>query len=185
MTHLLKSAGLFLLVIFAGVSVQATDTTSGEDGIDRLSFMEGRWTIVAQYHGEDGWDTPLPAQRATADTVLGKSFVRLNAPVAFPGATFQFEMTLSYDRFHNIYRFAFLDDLNGYMDIYTGGFEGDTLIVTNANTGTDFPDGNGGVVIGKLEIMKTESGYQLLGHISGSKEGPYTPYMKLTFTPAD
>lgn len=184
MTHFLKASLLALLLLNPTFAIAADEPAVEQGGIERLDFMKGRWNIVAQYYDKDGWGEPLKAERATADTALGGAFVRLNAPIAFPGATFQFEMTLSYDRFHGNYRFAFLDDLNGYMDIYTGDFVGDTLVVSNAETGTDFPDGNGGVVIGKLEISKLDAGYQLLGHIAGQAEGPYTPYMKLTFTPA-
>ena len=93
-------------------------------------------------------------------------------------------MTLSYDQFNHAYRVVFLDDVNGFMDIYAGQLENEVLIVSNANTGTTFPDGQGGVVIGKLVFEKTHLGFQLNAYTSGSEDGPFDPYMTMGFSPA-
>lgn len=54
------------------------------------------------------------------DTIVCGSFYRILTLVAFPGAAFQFEMTLSYDKFNDAYRVLLFDDINGYLDLYSG-----------------------------------------------------------------
>ena len=120
---------------------------------------------------------------AVAQSVIGGSFIRLNMPVAFPGATFQFELTLSYDSFNNIFRLVALDDVNGYMDVYSGQLKDGILIVTNNTTGSAFPDGQGGFVYGKLEIRQAKIGFQILGYTSSHINEPFAPYMQLDFSP--
>lgn len=172
---LLRKAALALLVLFT-VPAQA------QDGLDALTYMKGKWTVSGAFYENGAWGAPTAPMRATGDTVLGGAFIRLDAPISFPGADFQFEMTVSYDRFHGSYRLAFLDDLNGYMDIYEGGQRGGVLTVSNADTGTHFPDGEGGIVIGKMDIEKTPQGFVLNAFTASEKDGPYSPYMRLEFT---
>ena len=80
-------------------------------------------------------------------------------------------------------RLAILDDVNGFMDIYYGDMEGGILSASNLETGTAFPDGNGGFVFGKLEIEQTSGGFQIRGFISSGKDQPFEPYMSLDFSP--
>lgn len=162
-----------------------TPALQAGDSLKAINYMTGRWTVSTSFHGENGWVEPQATTRATADTTLGGSFIRLNMPIPFPEANFQFELTLSYDRFNDAYRLAALDDLNGYLDVYEGQMEGGTLVVTNTGTGTAFPDGQGGKVYGKLEITPTETGFLLLGYTASEKSGPFSPYMKMAFTPAE
>ena len=168
---------LFLILI-------VTTAAKANEPFDAIQYVEGQWQVVTTFFEEGKWGTPSPATTTVAERALGGAFIRLNTPIPFPGATFQFEMTLSYDRFNHVYRVAFLDDLNGYMDIYTGQMEDGILTITNTNSGTAFPDGNGGFVYGKLEIQPTKDGFSLHAYTSGSVEGPFASYMKLEFTAA-
>jgi hypothetical protein len=163
-----------LLVIFPIV-------TNASDQVDAIRYIEGRWTMVATFFDEGKWGTPAAPVSAVAQSILGGAFIRINMPVAFPGAIFQFELTLSYDSFNNVYRLAALDDVNGYLDIYSGQMIDKVLMATNNTTGSAFPDGNGGFVYGKLEIQQTEHGFQILGYTSSSNNEPFAPYMKLAF----
>ncbi len=168
---------LFMTALFLAFTASAQAKGSLED----LSYIEGKWSVTSSFYVEDKWTEPMASMRATADTVLGGSFIRVDAPVSFSGGIFQFEMTLSFDRFHSIYRTMFLDDLNGYMDVYVGKMKNGILSVSNAETGSSFPDGNGGVVIGSLDIEKTEGGFVITSFIASGKAGPYAPYMRLGF----
>jgi hypothetical protein len=174
---LLQMAAFMLLFVFV-------PTVQAQDSLENLAYIKGKWTVTTAFYEEGKLGPVSEPDRAAADTVLGGSFIRIDAPVSFPGGTFLFEMTLSYDQFHQVYRLAFLDDLNGYMDVYEGTMNEGVLSVNNADTGSNFPDGNGGVVIGKLEFTKTEDGFLVTSYIASQKEGPYSPYMRLTFTAA-
>ncbi len=167
--------------------VTATAGDNTNEQFNAIRYVEGPWNVVTTFFEDGKWGTPSPATRTLAESAMGGAFIRLNTPVPFAGATFQFEMfrfemTLSYDRFNHVYRVAFLDDLNGYMDIYTGQIKDGILTIENTNTGTAFPDGNGGFVYGKLEIQPTEDGFSLHAYTSGSVEGPFVAHMKLEFT---
>lgn len=176
----MKNVFYCVAVMILGLNFAA----GAQDSLEALSYMKGKWTVTSSFHEDGKWADPTAPMRATADTVLGGSFIRVHAPVSFPGSTFQFEMTLSYDRFHGVYRAMFLDDLNGYMDVYLGTSEGEVLSLNNAETGTSFPDGEGGVVIGKLDIEKSADGFVVTSFIATEKTGPYNPFMRLKFIEA-
>ena len=163
--------------------VMSTTVVNASEQIDATRYLEGRWNMVANFFEDGKWGTPKAPEIATAKKVFGSAFIRMEMPVAFPGTAFQFEITLSYDRFNNVYRLAALDDVNGYMDIYSGQVNDGMLTLTNATTGTAFPDGEGGFVYGKVEIHQTKEGFQFQGYTSSNPKGPFAPYMKLDFTP--
>lgn len=174
MKHICKA--LFALLVLITSPVHA------EEGLDALSYMKGQWFASGAFYEEGKLGEPSVKKRATADTVLGGAFIRLDAPINFSGSEFQFEVTFSYDRFHDNYRLVFLDDLNGYIDVYVGTLQDGVLSVSNADTDTHFPDGQGGVVMAKLDIEKSTEGFVLNAFLASAKEGPYTPYMRLEFT---
>ncbi|NVJ96530.1 MAG: DUF1579 family protein [Alphaproteobacteria bacterium] len=184
MTKSFKNA-LIGLSLLAATNMAPATGAFAEDELEAIGYINGRWNAIATYYDTDHWAAPLAPARAVADTVMGGAFIRLQMPVAFPGATFQYEMTFSYDRFNGEYRFGFLDDLNGYLDVYAGQMQEGIVTVLNADTGTAFPDGEGGKVIGKLELGQTDTGFQIMGYISATKDGPFSPYMKLDFSPAE
>lgn len=176
---MVKTLQIFVLTLL----MTSTTVVNANEQIDATRFMEGRWNVVAHFFEDGKWATPKAPELATAERVFGSAFIRMDMPVAFPGTVFQFEITLSYDRFNNAYRLAALDDVNGYMDIYSGQMKDGMLTVTNATTGTAFPDGEGGFVYGKIEIQQTPEGFQFQGYTSSQAQGPFAPYMRLEFTP--
>lgn len=180
MRNIVKTLQIFVLTLL----VMSTTVVNASEQIDATRFIEGRWDTVTSFFENEKWGTPKASERATAQSVFGSAFIRMEMPVDFSGTVFQFEITLSYDRFNNEYRLAALDDVNGYMDIYSGQMKDGMLTVTNATTGTAFPDGEGGFVYGKIEIQQTKEGFQFRGFTSGNPKGPFAPYMRLDFTPA-
>ena len=127
--------------------VMFTTVVNANEKINAIRYIEGNWSVVTRFFEDGKWGTPLTGARAIAQKALGEAFIRMNFRVAFPGATFQYEMTLSYDQFNKVYRLAFLDDVNGYMDVYSGQMTDGLLTVFNTNTGTAFPDGEGGICL--------------------------------------
>jgi hypothetical protein len=162
--------------------IMFTTVANANDQSAAIDYIDGRWDVVATFFENGQWGAPNAPARAVSERVLGGAFIRLNMPIAFPGQTFQFEMTFSYDRFNNTYRIVALDDVNAYMDVYSGPMKGDILTATNENTGTAFSDGNGGFVFGKIEIQETKNGFQLRAYTSSGAEEPYSSYMKIDFT---
>lgn len=177
----MKKILLYLSALFLAFG----PVVAADEQLEALSYIEGKWSVTSAFYEEEKWADPMTPMRATADTVLGGSFIRVNAPISFPGGVFQFEMTLSFDKFHGVYRAMFLDDLNGYMDVYVGQLEGGILSVSNAETGSSFPDGQGGIVIGRLDIEKSGDGFVVTSFIASQKGGPYSPYMRLLFVKAE
>ena len=166
-------------------SMILVSSLNANNQFEAIKYTKGSWVMQATFFEEGKWATPKSPVSAVADTTLNDAFIRMRVPVEFPDTVFQFEMTLSFDRFNNTYRLAFLDDVNGFMDIYSGTMRDGILTVTNAETGSTFPDGNGGKVIGKLEIQAVDKGFQIRAYTSSKPQGPYTPYMKLDFKSAD
>ncbi len=110
-----------------------------------LEYILGEWTTETQFFDDGNWSEPI-ADEADSNTHLNNSYIKMNLNVPFPGATFKFEIIVSYDKFNLEYRFALLDDLNGYLDVYSGQMNEAQLILENVKTGTAFPNGEGGYV---------------------------------------
>ena len=148
---------------------------------DGLDYMLGKWNATTTFYAEGAWGEPVES-RAVVDTHMGGAFIKLSMTVPFPGAAFEFEFFLSYDKFNQVYRLAFLDDLNGYLDIYTGQMQDGILKVDNRNTGTAFPDGKGGHVVGALEFKPTTGGgFSLFAQTGSHASAELQPYMRVEF----
>ncbi len=148
-----------------------------------LEYLVGKWDAHTSFYGEEGWENSVKIE-AIANTYLNGSFTKMQLDIPFPGALFKFEINFSYDRFNEEYRVVFMDDINAYLDVYRGKFEEDVLIVENTSSGTAFPDGNGGYVYGKLQLTSNETrGFELIADVANEVEGPWSPYMKITFLP--
>lgn len=172
---------LLLLITTAGLAGRVESTEQPPAKINDVTYIEGKFNVVSTLFVDGKWTQPSVKEKATASKTLNRAFIRLTTPVAFPGATFRFEITLSYDRFNRVYRAVLMDDLNGYLDLYTGDIKDDVLIVKNDGSGTAFPDGSGSYVYGKLEIKKTHNGFEIFA-LTSSDKLKYEPYMKLTFS---
>ena len=167
---------LVLLAFFAN-----TAWAQDADGLKPVRYIEGEWDMQVSFYQEGKWVPSGPSVKASSSTLLSNSFIRMNMPVQFGGGLFQFEITVSYDRFNKAYRLILLDDLNSYSDIYSGQIQGDKLSLTNAETTTAFPDGEGGLIYGKLVLYQTEKGFDLKSYLSNDMK-KYDPYMILVFT---
>lgn len=172
-----------LTPLFVALTMLAAFPSQAEDGLAAFSYMEGRWVTKTAYHSDGQWGEPTAPGRATADTMLGGSFIRLDTPIIFAGAPFQFEITVAYDRFNKVYRLAVLDDLNGYMDFFNGTAADGVLSATNADSGTAFPTAEGPRATAKLEIVKTETGFEIVGYLGQEGSDTYAPYMRIMFEP--
>lgn len=166
---------LFIFVI--------TPFTQASMSIDKLDYMLGKFDMTVSFYADGKWQPAEPAIETTVHHVLNKAFIRMELPVLFPGTEtpFQFEITFTYDRFNHEFRIVALDDLNGYLDMYSGQIVNDQLTATNFKTTTGFPDGNGGTVYGRLDLNATKNGFAIDAFTSTGEESPFTPYMKMQF----
>lgn len=171
------------LVAAAGMLL-AWSTPVRADGLEDMAFVRGIWVSKVEFQTDKGnWGQPVEAQ-ATGQTILGGAMVEIDAVVPFPGATFMMRMTLAYDRFNKAYRMVVFDDINGYADLYSGGKAGDgSIVVDNASSGTAFPDGKGGLVIGRITLSPAKEGWKFSADVAPTKGGPWSPYMRMTFSP--
>ena len=171
-----------LLPLLAGV-VFALPLDSARAEVEGLAYILGRWDTDTHFFEDEKW-VSSGKTRATVDTKLGNSFYVMRTVVPFPGATFQFEITFSQDRFNGGYRASLLDDLNGYMDVYSGDLVDGVMTLDNVTTGTAFPGEQGEKVYGKIELSALGSGFQLMAYIRNGKGGEFVPYMRIQFSPA-
>ena len=149
--------------------------------LEGLAYLPGRWAGQVEIHEGGEWK-PAGATRATVDTGLGGAFYRLRATIPFPGETYQFEAIFSQDRFNGGYRAVFMDDVHGFMDVYTGDIVDAVLILDNRETGTSYPDGQGGRVYGKVDVGPLDDGFLFVTYISDDPSAGWTPYLQVRFS---
>lgn len=122
---------LLLLITAAGLAGQVESTEQLPAKINDVKYIEGKFEVVSTLFVDGKWTEPSVKGQAAASRILDHAFIRLSTPVAFPGATFRFEITFSYDRFNRAYRLVLMDDLNGYLDLYSGNIKEGILTVEN------------------------------------------------------
>lgn len=118
-----------------------------KQGMERLAFMVGDWTIEAFSMSEDGtWQpSPLP-EKTTIQSVFDGRFLQEDEVQMMMGDdVIRFFIMWSYDQYRETYRMVACDDAEGLMDVLEGDFtEGtDTIVVSNLNTGTAVTDEEG------------------------------------------
>lgn len=152
--------------------------------VENLAFLQGVWTSETEFQTDAGEWGPVVSNVATGQPVLGGTMFELDTVVPFPGASFLMRMTFAYDRFNSVYRVAVFDDINGYVDIYSGARSEDgTIVFDNLASGTAFPDGTGGFVFGRLKLVPGVGTFRIDADISTSTDRTWRPYLRMTFSP--
>jgi hypothetical protein len=149
--------------------------------LDKIRFIEGQWNLHVFFYDEGKWASTGNSVKVKSKTVFNGTFIRINLPIQFTGGMFEFEMTLSYDRFNERYRALLIDDLNGYLDLYSGSLVDNVLTVNNTDSGTQFPVKKKGFVYGKINFIETDNGFTMVSYVSTDKK-TFSPYMQLVFT---
>ena len=129
-------------------------------GIERLHFMFGTWDIQAYTSDENGgWvESPLP-KHTTIESLFDGAFIEEKEVQMFiAGTTLRFYIMWSYDPYRQFYRMLACDDQDGLADILEGNFNdtGDTIVVSNLNSGTHVLDADGQPVF--LQLSSTRVG---------------------------
>lgn len=171
-----------LSLLFAVVSV--CSGVARAESVADFAFIQGIWTSQTEFQTDAGGWSPAVKAEATGQTILGGAMYQLDAVIPFPGASFFMRMTFTYDRFNKVYRVVVLDDINGYADVYYGRRSEDgSIIVDNLKSGTSFPDGEGGLVYGRLTFSPNDGGILFNADIATGEKDDWRPYLRMTFSP--
>jgi hypothetical protein len=114
--------------------------------------------------------------------------IREEADNTFDGQHWKFSSTYSYDTFRKEYRAAVNDNINGYMDFYSGSFsDASGLVITNTRNGTMFPDENTGKTLAFRMSFKpgTKDHFTLSVDISFDAGESWLPYIKAEYKRAE
>ena len=147
------------------------------DEMEHLSFLEGTWAIDLYFAVDPSAEVPdwrpWGASHSTVASHFNGSFLRetsLGFPINRNMARghdglerWIYDATWTYDRFRREYRTTYLDNVWSLADVYTGAFRGDTLYMSNLNSGTVSPTGPDGMrQANRLLITDiTENGFSL------------------------
>ena len=175
---------MFRILVTVLALVVASASSALTQDASSFAMTQGVWRVETRFADENGDWGEAATSHATGQTTLGGAFHELDVTVPFPGAVFQMRMSLGYDRFNQRYRVVVLDDLNGYTDLYDGAGEAGAVIrVTNLNSGTGFPTGEGGYVYGRLTFEDTDTGFVIHAETSMDAGESWSPFMRMDFTP--
>ncbi len=134
-------------------------TDSKATGMEQLSFMVGEWDIQAWTMGEQGeWVASPQPKQTVIESLFDGAFLREQEVLMQAGdRVLRFFIMWSYDPYRAVYRMLACDDHEGLMDILEGNPDGDTMIVSNLNTGTPMLDENGQPVYLRLESTQHDA----------------------------
>ncbi len=151
-----RSAAIAVLLVQVPLlaKAQAFDYSPGfEPGapveMTPLSFLPGEWrielfTLVDAEETEPQWQA-WDTTSSRFEAIYGGAFIR-EIGDGFPvgpnsiGAEgfdrWAYQATFSWDRFQQVYRVTYIDNITGLLDIYHGSYDDSEVILTNLHTGT-------------------------------------------------
>ena len=105
--------------------------------------MIGEWDV--QFESRGSPDESFKSNQITSSitSILNGAFIqeRLSIPTS-SGEYVNLIGILGYDRYREIYRFAWLDDKYAIFDVHEGNWDGDALVVDNIRSATTFRFGD-------------------------------------------
>ena len=123
------------------------ESSSAESGapsqIRRLHSMIGEWDV--QFESRGGPNESFKSHRIASSItpILNGAFLqeRLSIPTSSEEHANLIGI-LGYDRYREIYRFAWLDDKYAIFDVHEGTWDGEALVVDNLRSATTFRFGD-------------------------------------------
>jgi len=107
--------------------------------IQKLHSMIGEWDI--QFESRGAPEETFKSYQTTSSIVplLNGAFLqeRFSIPIS-SGQSVELVGILGYDRYREIYRFAWLDDKYAIFDVHEGNWDGEALVVDNLRSATTF-----------------------------------------------
>jgi hypothetical protein len=120
----------------AGAFAQSEAATTQGDlrlGVDRLSFLRGKWDVLLHSPTADGaW-----REDGESTIIVAASMNDLYLETVVQSGPYLCEIIFSYDVVQDRYRVTSRDDQSGLMDVYEGDFDANgSLAVSNLESGT-------------------------------------------------
>lgn len=150
--------------------------------MERLSPMEGTWKVDAELYRPklQRWDkgesfTAFFAKR------YGGHYIETELVPLSGTQGYVAHIAFSYDKFRREYRAFFRENIFGLLDIFEGNFEGDTLLVSNRETGTAGPSMAGNIEPNQLAI-RIENSNRFTLSLSAWRNERWVNGMRYTFS---
>ena len=117
----------------------STTETGAPPQIRKLHSLSGDWRVEFETRSSLNESFNLHHITSRIDPILGGAFLQEHLSIPASGGT-QVELLgiLGYDRYREIYRFAWLDDKYAIFDVHEGNWDGDALVVDNLRSRTTF-----------------------------------------------
>lgn len=145
-----------------------TTAKSGAPGqMLKLHSMNGDWHV--QFESRPAADATFVLHHITSSIRLILNGAFLQEHISIPSATgvdVNLIGLLGYDRFREIFRFAWLDDTYAVFDVHEGNWDADTLIVNNLRSGTTFRFGEQEYFSRMIWQEITSTGFRMESHLS-------------------
>lgn len=127
---------LFMILTFCCL-IGSVASQSATSGIDRLSFLIGKWRAVTKNMTKSGvW------KEANTDTVVFKFIKKGKYILADIGGQYDYELIFSYDQFQQKFRMSSIDQVSGLLDIYEGPMKDEKLTIDNVVKDTYYTIGD-------------------------------------------
>jgi len=117
----------------------SSSATGAPSQILMLHSMIGEWKVSFETRSSPEESFALHHITSRIIPILGGAFLqeRLSIPTS-SGAWVELLGILGYDRYREIYRFAWLDDKYAIFDVHEGNWKGESLVVNNIRSRTTF-----------------------------------------------
>ncbi|HET9906369.1 MAG TPA: DUF1579 family protein [Anaerolineales bacterium] len=111
--------------------------------IRKLHSLVGDWDVDFETRGAPNESFVVQRISSRIVSILGGAFLQEELSITTSSGN-QVELLglLGYDRYREIYRFAWLDDKYAIFDVHEGNWQGDALVVNNLRSGTTFRFGH-------------------------------------------
>ena len=109
----------------------------------KLDSLAGRWEMTVFATQDDGKNWQKSPTQLVEIFFQHKGMVLEEKPVSTDSPGFHMLSYIAYDQYRHVFRKAAIDDVWGIMDLYEGEIVDNKLIMTNLNSKTLFPVGNG------------------------------------------
>lgn len=117
----------------------ASAETGPPPQIRQLHSLIGDWEVDFETRGGPNESFVLRRITSRIVSILGGAFLQEGLSIPASGGTYvELLGLLGYDRYREIYRFAWLDDKYAIFDVHEGNWEGASLVVNNLLSGTTF-----------------------------------------------
>ena len=125
------------------MSAQGPAEYGAPSQIQKLHSMIGEWEV--QFESREGPEESFNSYQ-TASSIIpllkGAFFQEQLALPTSSGQSLELVGLLGYDRYREIYRFAWLDKKYAIFDVHEGQWENETLVVDNLRSATTFRFGD-------------------------------------------